>query len=155
MKPLYGFDGKRIEPVNVITLPVSFGTPNNPRTEYITFDVIGMLYPYNAIFKRGLINTFKASLHSSYLCLKILATFGIISVFGSQQEARNIKKGFAPGHKNVHFLREEPERHNTFVGHRKPEALVNTRKLSKLRASSRKSSWSLESSTEPCALVWR
>jgi hypothetical protein len=37
-KPLYGFGGKRIEPVRVITLPVSFGTPKNPCTEYITFD---------------------------------------------------------------------------------------------------------------------
>jgi hypothetical protein len=27
MKPLYGFNGKRIEPVRVITLPISFGTP--------------------------------------------------------------------------------------------------------------------------------
>jgi hypothetical protein len=26
MKPLYGFDGKRIEPVRVITLLISFGT---------------------------------------------------------------------------------------------------------------------------------
>jgi hypothetical protein len=32
MKPLYGFRGKRIELVGVITLPVSFGTPQNPRT---------------------------------------------------------------------------------------------------------------------------
>jgi hypothetical protein len=31
-KPFYGFGGKRIEPVGVITLPVSFGTPQNPRT---------------------------------------------------------------------------------------------------------------------------
>jgi hypothetical protein len=30
MKPLYGFRGKRIEPVGVITLPVLFGTPKNP-----------------------------------------------------------------------------------------------------------------------------
>jgi hypothetical protein len=30
MKPLYGFNGKRIEPVKVITLPVSFGTPKPP-----------------------------------------------------------------------------------------------------------------------------
>jgi hypothetical protein len=29
-KPLYGFGGKRIEPVRIITLPVSFGTPKNP-----------------------------------------------------------------------------------------------------------------------------
>jgi hypothetical protein len=32
MKPLYSFGGKRIEPVGVITLSVSFGTPKNPRT---------------------------------------------------------------------------------------------------------------------------
>jgi hypothetical protein len=31
-KSLYGFGGKRIEPVRAITLPVSFGTPKNPRT---------------------------------------------------------------------------------------------------------------------------
>jgi hypothetical protein len=43
-KPLYGFSGKRIEPVGVIALPVSFGTPKNPRTKYITFDVVDMLY---------------------------------------------------------------------------------------------------------------
>jgi hypothetical protein len=45
MKPLYGFGSKRIEPIEVITLPVSFGTLKNPRTEYRTFDVVDMLYP--------------------------------------------------------------------------------------------------------------
>jgi hypothetical protein len=109
MKPLYGFGGKRIEPVRIITLPVSFGTPKNPRTKYITFNIIDMLYPYNAIFGRGLLNTFEATLHSGYLCLKVPATFRVISIFGSQQDVRNIKKGFASGHKNVHFLQEEPE----------------------------------------------
>jgi hypothetical protein len=89
-----GFNQKQLkEPVRVITLPVSFGTPRNPRTEYITFDVIDMLFPDNAIFGLGLLNTFEAALHLGYLYLKILATFGVISVFGSQQEARNIKKG--------------------------------------------------------------
>jgi hypothetical protein len=32
-KPLYGFSGKRIKLVRVITLPVSFGTPKTPLTE--------------------------------------------------------------------------------------------------------------------------
>jgi hypothetical protein len=44
LKPLYGFGWKRIEPVRAITLPVSFGTPKNNRTEYITFDVVVMTY---------------------------------------------------------------------------------------------------------------
>jgi hypothetical protein len=82
-KPLYGFRGKRIEPVGVITLPVSFGTLKNSRTKYITFDVVDMLYPHNAIFGQGLLNTFEATLHSGYLCLKVPATFGIITVFDS------------------------------------------------------------------------
>jgi hypothetical protein len=104
MKPLYSFGEKRIETVGVITLPMSFGIAKNPRTEYITFDVVDMPYHYNAIFGRGLLNTFEAALHSGYLCHKILATFSVIIVFSSQQDARNIEKGFAPGHKNVHFL---------------------------------------------------
>jgi hypothetical protein len=57
------------------------------------------------------LNTFKAALHSAYLYLKVPVTFSIISVFGSQQEARNIEKGFTPGHKNVHFLQEQLDQH--------------------------------------------
>jgi hypothetical protein len=113
LKPLYSFGRKRIKPVRAITLLVSFGTPKNPHIEYITFDIADMPYPYNAMFGRGLLNTFEAALHSTYLCLKIPAAFGVISVFGSQQEARNIEKGFAPGHKNVHFLWEQSEQCET------------------------------------------
>jgi hypothetical protein len=103
-KPLSGFGRKRSEPVRDITLPVSFCTPKNPHTKYITFDVLDMPYPYNAIFARGLLNTFEDALHLAYLCIKVPATFRVISIFDSQQEARNIEKGFALGHKNVHFL---------------------------------------------------
>jgi hypothetical protein len=110
-KPLYGFGGKRIELVEAITLHVSFSTPKNPRTEYITFDVVDMSYPYNTIFGRGLLNIFDTALHSAYLCLKVSSTFDVISIFGSQQEARNIEKGFTPGHKNVNLLREQSDQH--------------------------------------------
>jgi hypothetical protein len=97
--------------MGVITMPVSFGTLENLRTEYITFDVVDMYYPYNAIFRRGLLNTFKAALHSGYLYLKVPATFEIISLFDSQKDVRNIEQGFAPGHKNVHFIREESQQY--------------------------------------------
>jgi hypothetical protein len=63
-KPLYGFGGKRIELVGVIILSVSFGTPKNPHTKYMTFDIVDMLYPYNTIFGKGLLNMFEAALHS-------------------------------------------------------------------------------------------
>jgi hypothetical protein len=45
------------------------------------------------------LNTFEATLHSGYLCLMVSATFGIITIFGSQQKARNIERGFTLGHK--------------------------------------------------------
>jgi hypothetical protein len=48
-KPLYGFRGRKIEPLGSISLPVSFSSLANARTEYITFDVVDMSYPYNAI----------------------------------------------------------------------------------------------------------
>jgi hypothetical protein len=50
-----------------------------------------MHYPYNAIFGRGLLNTFEGALHSGCLCLKISATFRVISIFGSQKDAKSIE----------------------------------------------------------------
>jgi hypothetical protein len=106
-KPLYGFGGRKIEPIGSISQPVSFGSPANARTEYITFDVVDMSYPYNAIFGRGLLNTFEVALHSLYLYLKVPAALGVISIHGSQKEARNIEQGFASGHRNVNCLQNE------------------------------------------------
>jgi hypothetical protein len=57
------------------------------------------------------LNIFEATLHLGYLYLKVLATFGIITVFGSQKEARSIERGFTLGHKNVYFLREDANQH--------------------------------------------
>jgi hypothetical protein len=128
VKLLYSFGGKRIELVGVITLPIFFGTPQNSHTEYITFDVVNMLYPYNAIFGRGLWNTFEAGLHSGYLCLKIPTTFGVISVFGSQKDARNIEQCFAPSHINIHFWREEIEQYQQTEWPVKQEALEEFKK---------------------------
>jgi hypothetical protein len=105
--PLYGLDGKRIEPVGSISLPVSFGNLRNAHTKYITFDVVDMNYPYNAIFIRGLLNTFEASLHSAYVCLKIPAALGVIIVHGNKKDASNIEQGFTLGHRNVNCLQDE------------------------------------------------
>jgi hypothetical protein len=96
-KPLNGFGRMKIEPVGSISLLVSFGTLTNACTEYITFDVVDMSYPYNAIFRKGLPNTFEAA-------KKMPATQDVISVHGSQKDARNIDKGFTLGHRNVNCL---------------------------------------------------
>ena len=48
--PLIGFGGKKIDALGKISLLVSFGGQENARTEYVTFDVVDLYYPYNAIF---------------------------------------------------------------------------------------------------------
>ena len=60
-----------------------------------------MNYPYNAIFGRGLINKFEAIVHQLYLCMKMPAIKGVITVRGNQQLARDIERGVAPGQRNV------------------------------------------------------
>jgi hypothetical protein len=114
-KPLYGFGGKRIEPLGSISLTVSFESLQNASTEYVTFNLVDMHYLYNAIFGKGLLNAFEATLHSAYVCLKVPALLGVISIHDSQKDARNIEQGFAPTHRNVNCLQEEEAegRHDT------------------------------------------
>jgi hypothetical protein len=91
VSPFIGFGGKQIHALGKISLPVSFGDQQNARTEYITFDMVDLYYPYNAIFGMGFATKFNAANHMGYLCMKILDLHGIILVHGSQKEARNIK----------------------------------------------------------------
>jgi hypothetical protein len=44
-------------------------------------------YPHNAIFRRNIINKFVAAIHRLYLRMKIPTAGGVLSVFGSQEEA--------------------------------------------------------------------
>jgi hypothetical protein len=52
--PLYGFGCKGTFPVRKIELPLSFGVAPNARSEQVTFDIVDMVYPYNAIMGAGL-----------------------------------------------------------------------------------------------------
>jgi hypothetical protein len=110
--PLYGFSGKGIFPVGKIELPLSFGVAPNARSEQVTFDIVDMVYPYDAIMGRGSINKFEAAIHGLYLYMKIPGPQGAITVYGNQQAACNIEIDFVPGQRNVHCLtaqREVPE----------------------------------------------
>jgi hypothetical protein len=78
--------------VGKISLLVSFIDQENARTEYITFDVVDLYYPYNAIFGRCFANRFNIAIHMGYLCMKLPALHGIIRVHGRQKEARNIER---------------------------------------------------------------
>jgi hypothetical protein len=110
--PLYGYGGKGSFPIGKIELPLSFGVATNARSEQVTFHIVDMVYPYNAIMGRGSINKFEAAIHGLYLCMKILAPQGVITVYGDQQAARNIDRDFVPEKRNVHCLTIEHEDNN-------------------------------------------
>jgi hypothetical protein len=107
--PLYGFGGKDTFPVGKIELPLSFGVAPNARSEQVTFDIVDMVYPYNAIMGQGSINKFEAAIHGLYICMKISGPQGVITVYGNQQTACNIERDFVPGQRNVHCLTTQRE----------------------------------------------
>ena len=117
--PLCSFGGKKIHSIGRIILLVSFGTVSNARTKQITFDVVDMYYPYNALFRRGTLNAFEAVISYSYLCMKMPIINGVIIVHRDQTEARNIEKEYTPGQKNVCAIVEEEE---TKIAKPKPKA---------------------------------
>jgi len=80
---LIGFGGKQIHALGKVSLLVSFGDSRNARTKYTTFNVVDLHYPYNTIFSRGFLNKFNVAIHMGYLCMKILALHGVITVHGS------------------------------------------------------------------------
>ena len=63
---LIGFGGKRIEALGKIELNVTFGEGNTQRTELISFDLVAIAYPYNAIFGRNSIIKFAAVINQTY-----------------------------------------------------------------------------------------
>ena len=50
---------------------MTFGEGNTQRTELITFDVVDITYPYNAIFGRNTIIKIAAVIHQAYLYMKM------------------------------------------------------------------------------------
>jgi hypothetical protein len=106
---LYGFGDKGTFPVGKIEMPLSFGVGPNARSEQVTFDIVDMVYPYNAIMGWGSINKFEAAIHGLYLCMKIPGPLGAITVYGNQQTAHNIERDFVPGQRNVHCLTAQRE----------------------------------------------
>jgi hypothetical protein len=107
--PLYGFSGKGTFPVGKIELPLSFSVGPNARSEHVTFDIVNMVYPYNAIMGWGSINKFEVAIHGLYLCMKIPGPQGVITVYGNQQTVRNTERDFVPGQQNVHCLTTQRE----------------------------------------------
>ena len=113
--PLIGFGGKRIEALGKIDLNVTFGEGVTQRTEAITFDVVDINYPYNAIFGRNTLVKFAAVIHQPYLCMKIPSAGGVVTVYGNQEEARRCEDNAYSTNKTVHTIEATEEDTRTFV----------------------------------------
>ena len=89
--PLIGFGGKQIEALGNMELNVTFREGNTQRTELITFDVVDIAYPYNAIFGRNSIIKFAAIINQAYLCMKIPTAGAVIMILGTKKMPEGTK----------------------------------------------------------------
>jgi hypothetical protein len=82
-EPFYGVvPDKTAYPIGRVCLLVTFGTEENFRTEYLTFEVADFRSSYHAILGRPMLAKFMAIPHHTYLIMKMPAPNGIPSVLG-------------------------------------------------------------------------
>jgi hypothetical protein len=74
-------------PLGHIYMPITFGTPENYRTEFLRFEVASFDCGYNAIIGRPGLAKFMAIPHYSYMILKMPGPRGIITVRADFQGA--------------------------------------------------------------------
>jgi hypothetical protein len=87
-------------------------------------------YPYNTLFERGTLNAFETVISYSYLCMKMSAINGVITVHRDHTEARNIEKEYTHGQKNVHIIKEEEkEETENAKPQEKAQAVEETKKV--------------------------
>ena len=68
-----------------ITLEVVFGSPNNFRSEELTFDIVPFRSGYHALLGRTAFARFNAVPHYAYLKLKMPGPRGVITVNGNTE----------------------------------------------------------------------
>nr|XP_034570811.1 uncharacterized protein LOC117835564 [Setaria viridis] len=73
---------KESYPIRRVILPVTFGTPNNYRTEHLIFEVANFKTSYHAIFGKPMLVRFMAIPNHTYLILKMPAPNDVLSIFG-------------------------------------------------------------------------
>jgi hypothetical protein len=79
-------------PISQISLPVTFLTRENFRTENIQFEVVDFETMYNAFLGRPTLTKFMVIPHYAYLVLKMLGPHGVISIRGYVQRAYDYDK---------------------------------------------------------------
>ena len=79
-------------PVGTVVLPVTFGTPDNYRTELIKFQVADFESSYHAILGRPVLAKFMAVPHYVYLLLKMPGKTGVLTFRGDLQSSFECEK---------------------------------------------------------------
>src|SRR3954466_15409845 len=79
--------GRKAYPIGKVTLPVTFGTPANFRTERIVFDLVPFDSPYHRVLGRQAFAKFMAAPHYAYNAMKLLGPRGVITINGDPDMA--------------------------------------------------------------------
>ena len=87
MKPFSGVIAGTTTPIGQVSLPVTFGTRSNYRTELIDFDVADLGLPYNAILGYHALAKFMMVTHHAYNTVKLPGSGGTIVVRGNEKDA--------------------------------------------------------------------
>jgi hypothetical protein len=85
-----------VTPRGCISLPVTFGTAENFRTESVLFDVAVVSLPFNAILGRPALYQFMAVARYGYLVLKMPSLKGVLKIRGDR-DTGGFCAGEAPG----------------------------------------------------------
>jgi hypothetical protein len=81
--PFYGIvPSNTAHPLGTVVLPVTFGTRENYRTEFIKFEVANFESSYHAILGRPALAKFMAVPHYVYLLLKMQRLSGVVTLRG-------------------------------------------------------------------------
>jgi hypothetical protein len=86
-RPFSRVGAQSVYPLGSITLPVTFGTEENFRTENFQFDVVEVNLPFNAIIGRPALYRFMAIAHYEYLILKMSSPARVLTVRGDRAAA--------------------------------------------------------------------
>jgi hypothetical protein len=79
--------GRKAFPIGKVTLPVTFGTPANYRTEWISFEVVNFRNPYHCLLGRKAFAKSMVAPHYAYNMIKMSGPRGGITVRGDPEMA--------------------------------------------------------------------
>jgi hypothetical protein len=86
--PFYGIiPGNAGYPLGMVVLPVTFGTRENYRTEFIKFEVANFESSYHAILGLPALAKFMAEPHYIYLLLKMPGLSGVLTLHGDLKKS--------------------------------------------------------------------